>query len=123
MLDLVSFDEKIKTASLVVTGEGKVDKQTVTGGKAVAGIIKHARGKIPVAVLCGSITEDARKEMIKTGVLTSAHSFIDEKTAIENANELFYYAAANMFSVLNAGNGMKKKPLRIFTKKCGNQSM
>ena len=40
LLDLVSFDEKIKNADLVVSGEGKTDRQTFDG-KVIDGVAKR----------------------------------------------------------------------------------
>ena len=42
MLSIVDFDNVIKDASLVVTGEGRIDRQTVMG-KAPAGVLRHAK--------------------------------------------------------------------------------
>ena len=42
MLSLVDFDNLIADASLVVTGEGRIDRQTVMG-KAPAGVLRHAK--------------------------------------------------------------------------------
>ena len=56
LLDLMKFDDLVKTADLIVTGEGSVDGQTA-GGKAVQGIARRAAGK-PVIVLSGSAKLD-----------------------------------------------------------------
>lgn len=42
MLGVVDFDNIIADASLVVTGEGRIDRQTVMG-KAPAGVLRHAK--------------------------------------------------------------------------------
>lgn len=42
VLSLVGFDKLIADASLVVTGEGRIDNQTVMG-KAPAGVLRHAK--------------------------------------------------------------------------------
>lgn len=55
ILDYIDFDEKIREAQLIITGEGKLDKQT-SYGKAVAGAIRRAKGK-PVIALAGAIEE------------------------------------------------------------------
>ncbi|MBQ9949854.1 MAG: glycerate kinase [Clostridia bacterium] len=110
LLSLAKFDKMLKNTSLVVTGEGRFDSQTLRGGKAVAGIIKHARGeRVPVAVLCGSAGAEALKEVSDTGVITLAHSFIDRDDAMENAKDLFYDAAVNLFTLLRSGYNMKRR--------------
>ena len=60
MLDALDFEEKVKGADLVITGEGRVDGQTAMG-KVPSGIQKEAQKQnIPVIVIAGSI-EDTEK--------------------------------------------------------------
>ncbi len=55
MLSGTGFDSLLKTASLVVTGEGKLDSQTLDG-KAISGIVGHAKKyNVPVIAICGQI--------------------------------------------------------------------
>lgn len=42
MLSIANFDALAKDASLIVTGEGRIDRQTVMG-KAPAGVLRHAK--------------------------------------------------------------------------------
>ncbi|SHI40251.1 glycerate kinase [Algibacter luteus] len=54
--DLIGFDDKIKEADWIVTGEGKLDSQTLSG-KTISGVLESAKKyNIPVAALCGSVT-------------------------------------------------------------------
>jgi glycerate kinase len=58
VLDAIGFDELIRGASMVVTGEGRVDSQTLTG-KTPYGVLKRAlRQGIPVVAIGGSVTLD-----------------------------------------------------------------
>ena len=53
------LEEKIKDADLVITGEGKIDSQTIHG-KTPIGVAKVAKKfNIPVIAICGSIADDA----------------------------------------------------------------
>lgn len=53
LLDLLGFDEALTGASLVVTGEGSLDKQTLAG-KAPAGVARAAEAKgIPCVAVSG----------------------------------------------------------------------
>lgn len=64
VLDTLSFSERIKGADLVITGEGKIDGQTVSG-KTPAGVAKRACGEnIPVIAFAGSLGEGASLFMI-----------------------------------------------------------
>ncbi|MGQ0671070.1 MAG: glycerate kinase, partial [Actinomycetota bacterium] len=51
--DAVGLPERLRGADLVITGEGKLDQQSLHG-KTPAGVIRTARrAGVPVAVLCG----------------------------------------------------------------------
>jgi glycerate kinase len=55
VLDACGFDEKVRTADWVFTGEGKVDAQTASG-KAVAGVARAAaRHGVPVIAIAGQV--------------------------------------------------------------------
>lgn len=58
VLDAVGFDTLIKNSDLVITGEGCIDSQTLTG-KAPYGVAQHAgRLGIPVLVIGGTVKID-----------------------------------------------------------------
>ncbi len=53
VLDTLKFDNCIRDAQLVITGEGSFDSQSM-GGKAISGVLARARVEgVPVAVVCG----------------------------------------------------------------------
>lgn len=55
LLDALHFAEKIEGADLIITGEGKVDHQTIMG-KVSSGILDEAKKQhIPVILIAGSI--------------------------------------------------------------------
>jgi glycerate kinase len=55
ILDTVGFDEMIKDADLIITGEGKIDGQSLRG-KVPIGIAQRARKqKVPVMAIVGAI--------------------------------------------------------------------
>ncbi|CAM3795927.1 glycerate kinase [Nocardioides marinus] len=59
VLDLVGFDDVVRSADLVVTGEGSLDEQSLRG-KAPIGVVTAAtRLGIPVVGVCGRTTLDA----------------------------------------------------------------
>lgn len=69
MLDLANFDEAIKDADLVVTGEGKSDEQTLMG-KVPHGVLRRCKKLgVPVRLLSGSIEDTS-------GILTKSFDFI-----------------------------------------------
>jgi glycerate kinase len=57
ILDLTGFDAVAEGADLVITGEGKSDRQTLSG-KVALGVLRRAEG-IPVVLLSGRIEDEA----------------------------------------------------------------
>lgn len=56
VLDAVDFDALLDGADLVVTGEGRIDRQTAEFGKVPAGVLNRAtRRGVPVAILAGCV--------------------------------------------------------------------
>lgn len=59
VLDLVQFDRCLDGAGLVITGEGRIDSQSVHG-KVISGIARRtAPRRIPLVAIVGGIAEDA----------------------------------------------------------------
>ncbi|MEL0454974.1 glycerate kinase [Flavobacteriaceae bacterium SZ-1-7] len=64
---VVKFDEKIKNADWIITGEGTLDKQTLSG-KTVHGVVTSTKAKnIKVAALCGDL-KLSEKELKNFGI-------------------------------------------------------
>ena len=104
VLDETKLEEHIKTADIVVTGEGKLDMQTAMG-KAPIGVAKLAKkhGK-PVIAFAGSVTSDAGKcntEGIDAffPILRKITS-LDEAMDCENAKENLSNTAEQVFRLL-----------------------
>lgn len=82
VLETIDFEKHLQNADLVITGEGKIDKQTAMG-KAGSGIIEAARRKkIPVIAIGGSV--DDRETLIKQG-FTSLFSITSGPISLEEA--------------------------------------
>lgn len=55
ILELIEFNSIIKDADLIITGEGKIDTQTLMG-KTPCGVLNYGlRNNIPVIAICGKI--------------------------------------------------------------------
>ena len=60
ILDMLAFDEKVKDADLVITGEGRLDGQSYMG-KAPIGVAKLGKKyNKTVIAFSGCVTDDAR---------------------------------------------------------------
>lgn len=90
LLNALSLEEEIKHANLIITGEGKMDQQTLSG-KVVMGVAQLAVNfKKPVIALVGK-NELSDEEIASIG-LRQVISLVDEKTpsaeAMSNASGL-----------------------------------
>jgi len=57
VLDAVSFDEQIDNASLILTGEGSIDRQSLMG-KVLSGVLSRGKRRcIPVIAFGGSVSD------------------------------------------------------------------
>ncbi len=65
LLDTIGFDRLMEDASLVITGEGASDRQTLMG-KVPYGILQRAKAhQVPVALIAGRIED--RQELLHAG--------------------------------------------------------
>ena len=84
VLDAVAFEEHLTGASLVVTGEGRMDSQTIRG-KTPVGVSKRAKaaGNIPVIALAGSVAADA--DVVYEHGIDAVFSVVQGVTTLEDA--------------------------------------
>jgi len=84
VLDVTRFDEKVKDAQVVITGEGKLDAQT-RHGKALSGLLRRARrAGVPVLVVAGEIAGDMLSLCGAEGFADGA-SLVNDTTSRANA--------------------------------------
>lgn len=82
MLDTLGFSDKIKGADLIITGEGKADRQTLMG-KVPCGILNEAdKQGIPVMLIAGSVEDE--KELLEGG-FKGVHSINPPSLPLEQA--------------------------------------
>ncbi len=83
VLEVNNFDEKVRDADLVITGEGKLDGQTVNG-KTPIGVAKAAKKyNIPVVAIGGTIDDDA--DLILNEGIDAYFSALDKPVSLEEA--------------------------------------
>lgn len=105
VLDTVHFEEHVKNADLVITGEGKIDGQTIYG-KTPIGVAKVAKKYgIPVIALCGAVSEDS-KVVYDHGidaVFSIVPRLVPLNEALENAAHYLEETAHNLATTLKIG--------------------
>lgn len=100
-IDLVmaanGLERLLPGTSLVITGEGRTDGQTLAG-KVVLGVARAAaRHGVPVVVLSGAVTPDADRLLAEgvTALLSTATGPMPLEEAMDRAGELLRRAAAH----------------------------
>jgi glycerate 2-kinase len=91
VFDAINLEEQISKADLIITGEGKIDKQTLMG-KAPLGVIKIAdKYNKPVIVLAGQITKEGNElkkyknvSLYNINDMNQENDIMNTKTAYKN---------------------------------------
>ena len=100
--ELADFDIAIKGADWIITGEGQLDEQTLSG-KTIDGVVTSAKmNKIPVAALCGSVSISVEQQQ-KFGlayVASIVRGISTLKEAMEHSKDNLVNAAFNFASLI-----------------------
>ncbi len=81
VLELTDFQKTLHDIDLIITGEGKIDSQTLHG-KLISGLVKKSNG-IPVIALCGTLLASP-KEIEQIG-LRAVFSILNRPMKLEEA--------------------------------------
>ncbi|GAA0316539.1 glycerate kinase [Bacillus carboniphilus] len=103
ILEVTGIDRHLLDADLVITGEGRIDSQSIYG-KVPVGVAKRAaRHKVPVIAIVGSIGEGAAEVYAHgvTAVLDIIPKPMSLEEAMDNASSLIEQAAENVMRVLS----------------------
>ena len=106
--DALHLADQVADADLVITGEGRIDSQTIHG-KVPVGVAKVAkRFNKPVIGIAGSLTADVGvvHEHGVDAVFSVIYTVCTLEEALENAEENVRLAARNIAATLKVGMGM-----------------
>lgn len=106
--DALALDKQVADADLVITGEGRIDSQTVHG-KVPVGVAKVAkRYNVPVIGIAGSLTADVGVVHCHgiDAVFSVLYKICTLEDALANAGENVRLTARNIAAVLKAGKGL-----------------
>ena len=108
--DALHLDEQVADADLVITGEGRIDSQTIHG-KVPVGVARVAkRYNKPVIGIAGSLTADVGvvHEHGLDAVFSVIYTICSLEDALENAQQNVQMAARNIAAVIKMGQGMSR---------------
>lgn len=106
--DALHLADQVADADLVITGEGRIDSQTIHG-KVPVGVANVAkRFNRPVIGIAGSLTVDVGvvHEHGIDAVFSVIYTICSLEDALENASENVRMAARNIAAALKVGQGM-----------------
>lgn len=93
IMDQTAIAGHIQQSDLVITGEGKVDEQTLSG-KVVKGLADLCQSyQVPLAVICGTLM--ITPEQIRSAGITCAVSVLNQPTDLESAQKDAYELVRN----------------------------
>lgn len=85
VLNAVGFDAHLLGADLVLTGEGRLDAQTLRG-KVIAGVVHRAtRAQVPTAALVGALAGDVPADVLAMLGLAAVLPVVPGPCALEDA--------------------------------------
>ena len=111
VLDAVDFDSKLDGVSLAVTGEGRMDGQSVRFGKVPVGVAKRCAVKgIPTVAIVGGIGDGAEGlfDLCESTIMTTVSGPMSLETAMRDAAGLYASAAERLFRAIRIGMGLGK---------------
>ncbi len=110
VLDAVDFDKKLEGASLAVTGEGRIDGQSVRFGKVPVGVARRcAAHGIPAVAIVGGIMDGAEGlfDLCESTIQTTVPGPMSLEKAMAEAPALYEYAAERLFRAIRIGMNLK----------------
>ena len=110
VLDAAGFDEKLRGVDLVITGEGRMDAQSIRFGKGPAGVARRcaARG-IPVAAIVGGLGPGAEGffDLGECALMPAVSGPMSLREAMADARAQYEAAADRLFRALKIGMQLK----------------
>lgn len=110
ILDLAGLDTLLETADLVITGEGKIDGQSINGKVPVGVATRAKKREIPVLVIAGDIGDNI-SEVYNYGidsVMSTVNRAMPLKEAMEKSTELMIDAVERAMRIIRIGQKIGK---------------
>lgn len=109
VIEATGLSDHMADADLVITGEGKIDNQTICG-KTPIGVAKAAKKyNLPVIAIAGHLGSDSYvvKEHGIDALLSIVPGVVSLENALENAREYVERCAENIGTSISVGMGLK----------------
>jgi glycerate kinase len=104
VLEALHLDERLAGASLVITGEGRIDSQTARFGKGPAAVARHAKNAgIPVVAIGGSVADETELRLLFDALEATVVEPGSLEDAIAQARPLLVRAATRLMWLVLTG--------------------
>ncbi len=112
VMKALDLDQRLQVATLVVTGEGRLDSQTARFGKGPAAVARHARNAgLPVIGIGGSLADETELALLFDAVESTVTEPISLEQALAEARERLTRAASRAMRSLRAGKRLGSERL------------
>ncbi len=104
VLDIIRIEEKIKSADIVITGEGRMDRQTAYG-KLPIGVSSLAKKHSKPVIAIAGFLDEGYEDVYEHGIDAAFSSMVGPLSlneAIDKSRDLIEKAAINIFRVIKA---------------------
>ena len=103
VIALSGLDDALEGASLLITGEGCSDEQTLCGKLPAVAAAHGAKFIVPTVLCSGAVKGDTRElEKVFAGVFSISHGAVTLDEAIARTAENLRRTAANLAALANA---------------------
>ncbi len=108
MLDLADFDSLLQSTDLVITGEGRIDSQTVFGKVPVGVAARAKQRQVPVVAITGCIADGAEAVYAQgiDALLSIANGPISLQESMRQAEILIEATAERIMRLLRIGQSL-----------------
>lgn len=105
VLDAAGFDKKLRGADLVITGEGRIDRQTAMGKIPYAVLLHAKKYGVPVIAIAGSVEDGLEDNLGFDAIIPAAKgpSALEESMQKHKASENVRYAVFQAMCLLKTG--------------------
>jgi len=110
ILNLVNFEDRLKGAQLVITGEGRIDGQSIRGKVPVGVAMRAKKCGIPVLAIVGDIGADAKRvyEYGIDSIMSTVDRAMGKDEAMARSSETLRDAAQRACRMISIGMKIAK---------------
>lgn len=99
VLDITHFEDQLKMADLIISGEGRFDSQSFSG-KVISGIARRSHG-VPLVAICGSVDRDIDDLLNICSIFSIQSEPLPFSEAVAHSKRDLYFTAKNIARLIS----------------------